>query len=85
MTIEIHRPELEKLIQEHMASGAFASVEDALLEALHIDSPPETNAAEEAKPVVTGRALIEAIQRLPYREIDLDVPRYPQPVRDVEL
>ncbi len=31
MTIEIHRPELEALISQHMASGQFRSVEDLLL------------------------------------------------------
>ncbi len=34
MTIEIHRPELEKLIQQRMESGAFRSVEDFLMHEL---------------------------------------------------
>ena len=34
MTIEIHRPEREALIQEWMKRGAFPTVEDALMEAL---------------------------------------------------
>ncbi len=34
MIIEIHRPELQALIHERMRTGAFASVEDALLEAI---------------------------------------------------
>ena len=34
MTIEIHRPELEALIQERMKSGVFESVEDVLMQAL---------------------------------------------------
>lgn len=33
MTIEVHRPELEALIQERMASGAFQSVEEVLMQA----------------------------------------------------
>jgi len=32
MTIEIHKPELEALIQERMKSGAFQSVEDVLMQ-----------------------------------------------------
>jgi hypothetical protein len=34
MTIEIHRPELENLIQQRMESGAFRSVEDFLMHEL---------------------------------------------------
>ncbi len=33
----------------------------------------------------TGQALIEALQRSPYRDIDLAPPRGPMPVRDVDL
>lgn len=32
-----------------------------------------------------GRALIEAIQSSPHRDIDLEPERFPMPVRDVEL
>ncbi|MDQ2711241.1 MAG: hypothetical protein M3Y24_03215 [Acidobacteriota bacterium] len=34
MTIEIHQPELEALIQQRMESGAFRNVEDVLIQAL---------------------------------------------------
>jgi hypothetical protein len=34
MNIEIHQPRLEALIQQHMASGQFRSVEDLLLQRL---------------------------------------------------
>ena len=33
----------------------------------------------------TGQALIEALQKSPYREIDIEPARIPMPVRDVEL
>jgi prevent-host-death family protein len=33
----------------------------------------------------TGRALVDAIQSSPHREIELAVPRAPMPVRDVAL
>jgi len=33
----------------------------------------------------TGRDLIEAIQSSPHRDIDIDVPRAPMPVRDMAL
>jgi len=34
MTIEIQKPELEALILERMQKGGFASIEDALMQAL---------------------------------------------------
>jgi len=33
----------------------------------------------------TGRALIEALQTSPYRDLDIEPRREPMPVRDVEL
>ena len=33
----------------------------------------------------TGRALVDAIQGSPHRDIAIDVPRMPMPVRDVAL
>ncbi len=33
----------------------------------------------------SGRALVEAMQSSPHRDIDLAVPRQPMPVRDVTL
>jgi len=42
MTIEIQQPELEALIERRMQSGRFATVEDALLEALQNSPVPES-------------------------------------------
>jgi prevent-host-death family protein len=33
----------------------------------------------------TGRALVDAIQSSPHRDIDIEAPRMPMPVRDVAL
>jgi len=41
MTIEINRPEIEALIQQRLHSGAFASVEDVLFDALEMQSERE--------------------------------------------
>jgi antitoxin ParD1/3/4 len=41
MTIEINRPEIEALIRQRLHSGAFASVEDVLFDALEIQSERE--------------------------------------------
>ena len=50
MTIEIHQPELETLIRQQMASGAFRNMDELLTKAL--------GALEE--PVVTGSRSSEA-------------------------
>jgi Arc/MetJ-type ribon-helix-helix transcriptional regulator len=34
MTIEIHKPEIERMVQEEILSGHFANVDDLLMEAL---------------------------------------------------
>ena len=44
MTIEIHQPELEALIQQRMASGAFHDVEDVLIYALKSAPPVDVSA-----------------------------------------
>ncbi len=76
MTIEIHRPELEALIIERMKSGAFEDIEDVLMHALKSAPLP-------AKDAATGADLVAAMQASPYREIDIQPPRAPLPVRDV--
>jgi hypothetical protein len=82
MTIEIHRPELEALIRERMKTGAFQTVEDALMEALNSSQPSEdrTGTSRERR---TGADLIAALQASPYREIEIEPARYGLPVRDV--
>ncbi len=60
MTIEIHEPALEALIQEQMASGAFRDVDDLLTRAL---GSLRTSPADELRET-TGGSLIEAGARL---------------------
>jgi hypothetical protein len=79
MTIQIHRPELEALIKERMKAGGFQNVEDALLQALKASPPPGGKAGEDR----TGADLIAAIQKSPYRDIEIEPARYPLPVRGV--
>ena len=85
MTIEIHRPELEALIQERMKSGAFQNVEDALMQALKSSPlPAKKNAGlPEKRSIPTGVDLVAAMQASPYKEIDLEPTRDHPPVRDV--
>ena len=84
MTIEINRPELEALIRERMGAGAFQNVEDALMQALTNAPPPDATVAT-TKPKLTGADLIAAIQRSPYRELEIEPERYLMPVRDITL
>jgi hypothetical protein len=78
MTIEIHKPELEALIRNWMKTGAFPTVEDALMQALKSSPLPAEQVAEASKgtPALTGADLVAAMQASPYQEIDLE------PIRD---
>jgi len=74
MTIEVHQPELEALIQRRMATGDFLSVEDLLLKAL------------EASPVLQphsrdGQSLdqVFAAVRGLFADGELDFSRNPSP------
>ena len=87
MTIEIQKPELEALIQERMQTGAFTSVEDALLEALKSSPPPSKRAPSPKNDAraLTGADIVAAFQASPCKEIDLEPSRAPMPVREAEL
>ena len=85
MTIEVQRPELEALIRDWMKTGAFATVEDALLQALKSSPLPtgEESGASNGRPALTGADLVTAMQASPYKEIDLEPARERLPVRHV--
>jgi hypothetical protein len=87
MTIEIHRPELEALIRERMKTGAFPTVEDALIQALKSSPLPAEHGpgAWNGTPAPTGADLVAAMQASPYKEIDLEPVRAHMPVRDARL
>ena len=73
MTIEITRPEIEALIRQRIQSGAFASAEDVILQALRSFNPGHP----------TGADLIAAMQASPYKEIDIEPTRDRLPVGPV--
>jgi hypothetical protein len=82
MTIEIHAPELQALIQLRMASGAFDDVEEVLLHALK--SSPHPKVSTEQAATGTGVDLIAAFQAMPYKdEVEFEHSRPHLPVRDV--
>jgi hypothetical protein len=87
MTIEIHRPELEALIWEWMKTGAFPTVEDALMQALKSSPLPAEQEADASsgKPALTRADLVAAMQASPYKELDLEPTRDRLPVRDVRF
>ncbi|MFN0104923.1 MAG: hypothetical protein ACKV2U_22920 [Bryobacteraceae bacterium] len=80
MIIEIHKPELENIIRERMASGEFQNVEDVLMEALKASRTSEQTGppAQRAKKSL-GQFLMES----PLRDSGLKLEwrkDYPRPV-----
>jgi hypothetical protein len=79
VTIEIHKPELEALIQERMRSGEFQNVEDVLLQALK-----SSTLGEQAAPSPKAKKnLAEFLLESPLRGSGLKVDRqkdYPRPL-----
>jgi hypothetical protein len=85
MTIEIQSPELEALILQRMRAGAFASIEDVLMQALEcapLQAEPEA-APENRGSAFTGADLVAAMQMSPCKDIVLEPSRGPMPVRDL--
>ncbi len=84
MSIEIHQPEIEALIQQRMASGAFHDVEEVLLYALK--SAPAPAVSKQPPSRRTGADLIAAMQAMPYKDsIEIEHSRPHLPVSDVTL
>lgn len=80
MNIEIHKPELEALIEQRMASDRFQSIEDDLLDVLEtsadIQAPPQAKESL-AQTFTKGRGLLAGIE--------LDLSRDEKPARTVDL
>ena len=79
MTIEIHKPELETLIRERMASGGFQDVEEVLLQALK----SSTAGGPAARPRMPKKSLGQFLLESPLRNSGLKLERqrdYPRPV-----
>jgi len=74
MTIEIQMPELEARILERKQKGGFASIEDALTQALEA-SPIAAEHQENSRDRRTGADLIAALQASPHRELNIEPPR----------
>jgi hypothetical protein len=79
MTIEIRQPEVEALIRERMAAGRFATAEDALRQALEAAPPPASEILSNER---TGAEIIAAMQRMPYKNVDIEPERLYMRVSD---
>jgi hypothetical protein len=84
MTIEIHRPEIEALIQQRLQSGAFLDVEEVLLHALTTSEPPSpVPGGMRNKSLVEVCAMVRGL--LTDAEVDTLFRRDPSPDRPVDL
>ena len=82
MIIEIHKPELESLIRERMATGEFQNVEDVLMDALK----PSPAVGESAKaPRKPKKSLGQFLLESPLRDSGLKLERQRDYPRSVEL
>jgi Arc/MetJ-type ribon-helix-helix transcriptional regulator len=82
MTIEIRRPELERLVREEILSGQFQSVDDLLTEA--IQALREKNALL-AAPSRIRKNLAQFLLESPFAGSDLDLERRQDYGRPVDL
>lgn len=84
MRIDIHRPELEALINEHLRSGAFEDAEDLIWRALRDSSRPAVSgAASKAKDLVEASASVRGL--LTDDEVDTLFSRNPSTGRPVDI
>lgn len=83
MTIEIHQPEIEEIIRQRLATGAFQNIEDVLIQALR--STPQGGDDQAGPHGLTGADVLSAMQASPFKEIDLEPSRLRMPVSDVSL
>ena len=84
MTITIHRPELQALIQERLNSGAFENVEDVLMQALK-SSPPASPLAPIKRRSAGRKSLAQLFADSPFKGLDIDFERDQDYGRDLEL
>jgi Arc/MetJ-type ribon-helix-helix transcriptional regulator len=84
MQIEIHTPELEQRVRRQIQSGHYHDADELLTKALDaLDEKAAPISSDER----TGADLIAALQSSPYRELDIEPPRYREAisVRDIVL
>lgn len=82
MIIEIHKPELENLIRERMATGEFQNVEDVLMQAL---KPSAVCEQPTVPPPVPKKSLGQFLLESPLRDSGLKLERQRDYPRSAEL
>jgi hypothetical protein len=82
MTIEIRRPELERLVQEEILSGHFASVDDLFTVALQALREKNGLAASVSRP---RKNLAQFLLESPFAGSDLNLERQQDYGRPVDL
>jgi hypothetical protein len=82
MTIEIRRPELERLVQEEILSGHFQNVDDLLTEALQALREKNAPLAAASGP---RKNLAQFLMESPLAGSDLDLERQEDYGRPVDL
>ena len=101
MTIEIHNPEVERIVNEAVLSGRYGSAQDVVLEAMAawsdrhpVDAPveptdkvPSDELRAEAKQALKGKNLVELFAPIRglFKDGELDFSRDPSPGRPVDL
>jgi len=92
MHIEIHKPELEALIQQQMENGVFQTIEDVLFHALTLasTSPSPSSDGFPVAATPTGRApgrksLAQVFAESPFKNLDLDFPRSKDQLRSFQF
>lgn len=85
MTIEIHRPELEALINQRMASGAFRDIDELLAKAIDALDEPFVS----VQPDVKAKNFLELFEPvrglLTDEEVDVLFSRDRSPARPLDL
>ena len=80
MTIEIHEPEIEALIQRQVESGAVRDAADGVVQALRSAPPSEENG--KPKWPRSGADIVAAFRARPHKELEIEPERPHLPVRE---
>jgi hypothetical protein len=82
MSVEIHEPEIEALIRQRLASGAFEDVEDVLLYALKSAPFPSGHIVKSGSERQSLREMFESVRGL---ADDVEFTRNPSMAPPVDL
>jgi hypothetical protein len=81
VTIHIHTPELEALIQQRLQNGAFHDVEEVLLHALKTSEPPAVPSPNGSE----AKNLVELFANSPFAGLSMNFERDKDEGREIDL